>query len=732
MNRLISRLVSLGLLLLYILPVSYFLAESFGCRLDGAVPFWIALLCVTAWIAADFRFGAFIGLPASALVLYLAYRGYDGLLAEQISDAFDRIVGAYYEHFYAVGRSYGYAGGTEDHSLVFIFLAFLLASYLSTALTSNRGRILFSLAGSVPPFIFGISVTGEPSPGLIFCLLLFWALLLASGSRYDPAGPGSRAVLITLLPSALALALLLVIFGPDSYTPRKDSETQLRYEQFRQFINRFSDRFLDWSSLPAETQQLSSTGAPSDGAPALFGSDGGMDLSGPYDFGGMDREVLQARAETGGTVYLRAVSYGDYTGTGWEAPEETGLPSSLPYAAYAAASMGAPVRQLDIRLTGGAGEHLLLPYFSSQTQSGDACLSLDGLREYTARYVQLEADPSQVSLPEAYLSEESRYRSYAHDIYTRLPQETREAALAYLADNGLSAGAPDLVEAVAAHVRSAAEYDLSTSGYPSDDYALYFLTQAKRGYCIHFATAAAVLYRALGIPARVTEGFVFTASPGEYTPVLRADAHAWVELYYDGLGWIPVEVTGMSNRAGQEEAETSQPTEESPQPTSPPEQGQEPPEATGAPVPSQPGPSEEPTFVGVAPSEPPEEASPSGESLRALWAALRVVLPIALAVAFVPAQRALRLSALDRRCRQPDRRKAAVTLWKTARSVSAYGGEVPRELTRCAEKAAFSNHDISPEELSACRALLNDLTAAVYARLSPVKKFVFKYLCCLK
>jgi len=78
---------------------------------------------------------------------------------------------------------------------------------------------------------------------------------------------------------------------------------------------------------------------------------------------------------------------------------------------------------------------------------------------------------------------------------------------------------------------------------------------AKSGYCIHYATAMAVMARAIGIPSRVAVGF----APGRATGVTQAgeqggptrteyavaaqDAHAWPEIYLEGPGWIPFEPT---------------------------------------------------------------------------------------------------------------------------------------------------------------------------------------------
>ncbi|MDR6970217.1 DUF3488 and transglutaminase-like domain-containing protein [Leifsonia shinshuensis] len=73
--------------------------------------------------------------------------------------------------------------------------------------------------------------------------------------------------------------------------------------------------------------------------------------------------------------------------------------------------------------------------------------------------------------------------------------------------------------------------------------------EVKSGYCVHYASAMALMARTLGIPSRVAEGYLPGATsggtatnPGEYT-VTSDDLHAWPELYFAGVGWVPFEPT---------------------------------------------------------------------------------------------------------------------------------------------------------------------------------------------
>ena len=89
-----------------------------------------------------------------------------------------------------------------------------------------------------------------------------------------------------------------------------------------------------------------------------------------------------------------------------------------------------------------------------------------------------------------------------------------------------------------------------TKGYDGSglDEIVPFL-KAKEGYCVHFATAMAVMARTLGIPSRVAVGYL----PGKLThpnggkvavyQVSSSDQHAWPELYFKGIGWVRFEPT---------------------------------------------------------------------------------------------------------------------------------------------------------------------------------------------
>jgi transglutaminase-like putative cysteine protease len=109
----------------------------------------------------------------------------------------------------------------------------------------------------------------------------------------------------------------------------------------------------------------------------------------------------------------------------------------------------------------------------------------------------------------------------------------------------LGAGAPttyDAVLRIQEYLRSTYRYDERP---PARKYPLQaFLFQDGIGYCQQFSGAMALLLRMNGIPARVAAGFASGTQDGRNTYAVRdTDAHSWVEVWFEGIGWVPFDPT---------------------------------------------------------------------------------------------------------------------------------------------------------------------------------------------
>ena len=104
----------------------------------------------------------------------------------------------------------------------------------------------------------------------------------------------------------------------------------------------------------------------------------------------------------------------------------------------------------------------------------------------------------------------------------------------------------DRVEAVQSWIRANTTYDLDVPRDPAGvDAVDHFLFVTRTGFCEQIATSLAIMLRTLGIQTRLVTGY----GPGERNPltgyfeVRQSDAHAWVEVFYPGIGWVPYDPT---------------------------------------------------------------------------------------------------------------------------------------------------------------------------------------------
>ena len=104
----------------------------------------------------------------------------------------------------------------------------------------------------------------------------------------------------------------------------------------------------------------------------------------------------------------------------------------------------------------------------------------------------------------------------------------------------------DAVMALTGYLQRGYQYTLDLPRVPAGrDPVDWFLFDVKTGYCEQFASAETLMLRSLGIPARLATGY----GTGDYDPLLNQavvrehDAHAWVEVWFSGHGWVPVDPT---------------------------------------------------------------------------------------------------------------------------------------------------------------------------------------------
>lgn len=90
-------------------------------------------------------------------------------------------------------------------------------------------------------------------------------------------------------------------------------------------------------------------------------------------------------------------------------------------------------------------------------------------------------------------------------------------------------------------------YDEETAPGSGGDALVDFLLQGRTGYCEQYASSMAIMLRAVGVPARVAIGFTAGTPTEGFRRITTEDAHAWVEAWFDGVGWIIFDPTPLAD-----------------------------------------------------------------------------------------------------------------------------------------------------------------------------------------
>lgn len=243
-------------------------------------------------------------------------------------------------------------------------------------------------------------------------------------------------------------------------------------------------------------------------------------------------------------------------------------------------------------------------------------------------------------------------------------------------------------------------YSLNAPAGTGFSLMLNFLFQERSGYCIHYASAMALLARTLGIASRVAIGFTpgTQLEDGSYQ-VRSYDMHAWPELYFEDLGWVRFEPTVSVASAP---AYTSPEQQSLPEPT--PIQPQPLPEPTLTPTAA-------PSTPSIADDDPSQEQQAQRNST--IWAWL-VGLLILAALAATPSL--LRQSARSRRSKSSGPQAVRGAWTEVASTAIDLGMTWPAASPRAV--AAALTKDVDKQTAQALRRLALAQEQALYADVS--------------
>ncbi|MCS7251705.1 MAG: DUF3488 and transglutaminase-like domain-containing protein [Thermoflexus sp.] len=334
----------------------------------------------------------------------------------------------------------------------------------------------------------------------------------------------------------LSLAWLLPPAGPSSTVSRAWSEISRPLRRSQETFNRLFSSLR--SQRPAYLSPLSRT----------------LPFGGPRRLS--DTPVMDVRAQ-GPARYWRGMVYDIYTPNGWISSgqnEKTHAPMTALTARPVWESRVIVTQTFNVYLPGNvlifAAQHPIATSLASiaqgyfTPQAHDLMLIRSsrpfGTQE-TYEVISLVPVPDIESLRRAgnvYAEWVQRYLQLPADLDPRIRRLAEQITAGH--DNPY-----DKVAALEAWLRRNIEYNENIPAPPPGrDGVVYVLFDLRQGYCDYYASAMAVMARALGIPARVVSGYAQGESmpDGRYR-VRQRDAHTWVEIYFPGFGWVEFEPT---------------------------------------------------------------------------------------------------------------------------------------------------------------------------------------------
>ncbi len=156
----------------------------------------------------------------------------------------------------------------------------------------------------------------------------------------------------------------------------------------------------------------------------------------------------------------------------------------------------------------------------------------------------------------------AQYRNYVYDVYRGTNEMGEKLHALLLSEGYVSSGMTDfeIAQGTCRYFKENFEYSLTVDNGTGEELLESFLFETKQGHCALFATAMTLAMRDMGFPARYVTGYVVTGgelqSDGTYLATLRENnLHAWVEVYFDNVGWLPFDPTAQVSGFGAVSAE---------------------------------------------------------------------------------------------------------------------------------------------------------------------------------
>lgn len=547
--------------LLSVCPILCY-ASAFSVKLEAsvlimaAVLFSIVFSLLSAFVKSNLKYA--LCMTVIAFVAFLVFVFANERIFAQANYAINKLL-ELYSVYLPVYSNIKFASYIANNATGFFVLLSLilngLFSFLISRIKSIKIAGLLSIALLVPCFVL-VNTLPDLVPLLIIFAVLF-ALYFSSQTRqlnYAHSGVITAVCAVIL---AVLITVLAVINPVADYERPKWQDNMLNTVQTLTGMKTYNGSGKISSALAEVGNNVSSE--------VDFSNAGALKQTGT--------KVMTVVTDINGRIYLKGMSYANYENNKWSVltdEQANDYPQDFQAFIMTANYQERSTVTID---TVNKESIVYTPYYLASINDtfSPVCDVLVSNSDKATNYSMSVMPYSESELDNFSMDFSSQvydYDNFVKSYYLKLPYDTKLAMLKIAEENNLTGvSTQNIPQAVKQFVSHSASYSLNTQKVPDGrDVAEWFLNDAETGYCMHFANAAAVMLRALGVPARYVTGYCADVVDGKAI-VTSDNAHAWVEYYDSSIGWIPLDATS-SDFVIPQATESIQPTTQA-QTTSP-------------------------------------------------------------------------------------------------------------------------------------------------------------------
>ncbi len=679
--------VILCLSLLFSLTTAFKITVSVPVIITVTIIFTTVFALISIFIRqrSSFLISLAVILIISFIILILSW---DSIIL-QLNTAVNNVLDVYSkylevpEYVFFAATPFSYIN--DDVTALFVFISAYLSLIVTVSILRLKRIILcvfISLLFLVPCFVMTNTLPALlPLFGAVGTLLTLYATAFLRRKNIKKCCAAATAV--TALVLAVVLIAVNAVFPLESFKRFEWQENLLKYaESFTDIGNgKYDEKGIE-GRLNMMSDEVDTV----------------KDLSDLGEFKLTGTKVMEVKTDKSGKLLLKGMAYADYENNEWSALKDS--QTELYPNGFEAATLTTSLSEISknklVITPKGSQQLAYLPYFTTaledfQKEIGDVCVVNDSkAKSYTVMYNDYN------TTNDAFMFETDKNHSYSifvNEIYTQLPDETRRELFKIADENSIidaddnyiyafgsrnSSRNKQLAQKVESFIKGCAKYSLTPDKMPeNDDFAVWFVKDAEYGYCVHFATAATAMLRALGVPARFVTGYSINAERSTTNVVTSNNAHAWVEYFDEKVGWVPIDPTPPSYIS---EADSTQATASTPQ---------------------------SPTQSKTVPETKPKNQQKADTKSHEL-SAFGVIVAILLLIIAATTANALRVAIIRQRRKKRfttgKTNTQAVFIYRYITELVRYTRNlIPDNIFETAQKAKFSNHIITESEVDMMR-----------------------------